>query len=137
MPAGKYSFYLYTDDRTDVAAMSTISTISQPLRGDFIRTAALAGCAVYRTDVRLPELVTDLFDGQLGADQFLGLCAVLSGEFSRIQFLRDRPRTGMQATISDAEKNGERRRFTLLLPDAQTTGLVESVLDESVSRLRG
>lgn len=43
MPDGQYSFYLHSDDRTDIAAMATISTISQPLRGEFIRTAATAG----------------------------------------------------------------------------------------------
>ena len=37
MPDGQYSFYLHSDDRTDITAMATISTISQPLRGDFIR----------------------------------------------------------------------------------------------------
>lgn len=48
MPDGQYSFYLHSDDRTDIAAMATISTISQPLRGEFIRTAATAGAVVYR-----------------------------------------------------------------------------------------
>lgn len=47
MPDGQYSFYLHSDDRTDIAAMATISTISQPLRGEFIRTAATAGAVVY------------------------------------------------------------------------------------------
>lgn len=37
MPDGLYSFYLHSDDRTDIAAMATINTISQPLRGEFIR----------------------------------------------------------------------------------------------------
>ena len=46
MPDGQYSFYLHSDDRTDIAAMATISTISQPLRGEFIRTAATAGAVV-------------------------------------------------------------------------------------------
>ncbi|CAH1460100.1 Plasmid stability protein (plasmid) [Klebsiella quasipneumoniae] len=48
MPDGQYSFYLHSDDRTDIAAMATISTISQPLRGEFIRTAATAGAVVYQ-----------------------------------------------------------------------------------------
>ncbi len=53
MPDGQYSFYLHSDDRTDIAAMATISTISQPLRGEFIRTAATAGAVVYQVDARL------------------------------------------------------------------------------------
>ncbi|HBX8428203.1 TPA: Mediator of plasmid stability, partial [Klebsiella pneumoniae] len=28
MPDGQYSFYLHSDDRTDIAAMATINTIS-------------------------------------------------------------------------------------------------------------
>ena len=52
MPDGQYSFYLHSDDRTDIAAMATISTISQPLRGDFIRTAATAGAVVYHSALR-------------------------------------------------------------------------------------
>ena len=52
MPDGQYSFYLHSDDRTDIAAMATISTISQPLRGDFIRTAATAGAVMYQTVYR-------------------------------------------------------------------------------------
>ena len=61
MPDGQYSFYLHSDDRTDIAAMATISTISQPLRGEFIRTAATAGAVVYQVDARLPALIPVFF----------------------------------------------------------------------------
>ncbi|HBY8989587.1 TPA: plasmid partitioning/stability family protein, partial [Klebsiella pneumoniae] len=67
MPDGQYSFYLHSDDRTDIAAMATISTISQPLRGEFIRTAATAGAVVYQVDARLPALIPVFFAGQLSA----------------------------------------------------------------------
>ncbi len=74
MPDGQYSFYLHSDDRTDITAMATISTISQPLRGDFIRTAATAGAVMYQTDARLPALIPVFFDGHLSA---IRLCAVM------------------------------------------------------------
>jgi NADPH-dependent curcumin reductase CurA len=48
VPDGLYSFYLHSDDRTDIAAMATINTISQPLRGEFIRTVATAGAVGIR-----------------------------------------------------------------------------------------
>lgn len=137
MPAGKYSFYLHTDDRTDVAAMATLASISQPLRGDFIRTAAIAGCVVYRVDARLPELVTALFDGQLGTDQLCGLLAVVSGEYSLIHTQENRTIPVITGPVTEANVDGERRRFTLLLPDAQSAQQVEPLLDGAVSRLRG
>lgn len=78
MPDGQYSFYLHSDNYTDIAAMATISTISQPLRGDFIRTAATAGAVMYQTDARLPALLPVFFDGQLSA---IRLSAVMATWF--------------------------------------------------------
>lgn len=63
MPDGQYSFYLHSDDRIDIAAIETINTISQPLRGDFIRTAAIAGAVMYQTDARLPALIPVFLTG--------------------------------------------------------------------------
>lgn len=79
MPDGQYSFYLHSDDRTDIAAMATISTISQPLRGEFIRTAATAGAVVYRVDARLPALIPVFFAGQLSAVRLCAVMATVSG----------------------------------------------------------
>ena len=67
MPAGKYSFYLHSDDQVDLAAARAVDNISQPLRGDFLRTVAAAGSVMYRLDSRLPVILADLFDGQLRA----------------------------------------------------------------------
>lgn len=79
MPAGKYSFYLHTDDRTDMLVSATLETISQPLRGDFLRTATTAGGVLYRIDTRLPALITELFDGKLYAVQLTCLIGALNG----------------------------------------------------------
>ena len=78
MPDGQYSFYLHSDDRTDIAAMATISTISQPLRGEFIRTAATAGAVVYRG---CPFTGADpvFFAGQLSAVRLCAVMAPVSG----------------------------------------------------------
>ncbi|SSK21269.1 mediator of plasmid stability [Klebsiella pneumoniae] len=81
MPDGQYSFYLHSDDRTDIAAMATISTISQPLRGEFIRTAATAGAVVYQVDARLPALIPVFFAGQLSS---VRLCFRMSPKMVRL-----------------------------------------------------
>ena len=87
MPNGKYSFYLHTDGRADVAVMTTTSTISQPLRGEFIRTVATAGPVVYRTDVRLPELILVIFDRQFSIVRLYALMAVVSGACASLRGL--------------------------------------------------
>jgi hypothetical protein len=84
VPDGQYSFYLHSDDRTDIAAMATISTISQPLRGEFIRTAATAGAVVYQADARLPALIPVFFDGQLSAIRLCAVMAMVSGTWSSL-----------------------------------------------------
>ncbi|VAP91342.1 mediator of plasmid stability [Klebsiella pneumoniae] len=84
MPDGQYSFYLHSDDRTDIAAMATISTISQPLRGEFIRTAATAGAVVYQVDARLPALIPVFFAGQLSAVRLCAVMALVSGTWSSL-----------------------------------------------------
>jgi hypothetical protein len=93
VPDGQYSFYLHSDDRTDIAAMATISTISQPLRGEFIRTAATAG-AVVPVDARLPALIPVFFAGQLSAVRLCAVMALVSGTWSSLTGLPDEPENG-------------------------------------------
>ncbi len=58
MPDGQYSFYLHSDDRTDIAAMlGAISTISQPLRGEFTSVPPPPGRWYLPVDARLPALI--------------------------------------------------------------------------------
>lgn len=137
MPAGKYSFYLHPDDRTDMLAAATLETVSQPLRGEFLRTAAAAGSVLYLADNRLPGLVTELFDGRLRYGQLASLLAALSGQYD---IPAEPEATGLAAvtgTVSGAGDKTERRRFTLQLPDTPEARRVAGVLDASSSRQRG
>ncbi|MBF4180660.1 plasmid partitioning/stability family protein [Lelliottia nimipressuralis] len=137
MPDGQYSFYLHSDDRTDIAAMATISTISQPLRGDFIRTVTTAGAVVYLTDTRLPALIPVFFDGQLSAGRLYGLMALVSGRWSSLSVLPDEPDAGMKALMVTPETESRRRRYTLALQDDRSSERVESLLSGVSSRQRG
>ncbi|HBC7435695.1 TPA: Mediator of plasmid stability [Enterobacter bugandensis] len=137
MPDGQYSFYLHSDDRTDIVAMATISTISQPLRGDFIRTAASAGAVMYQTDARLPALIPVFFDGQLSAIRLCAVMALVSGTWSSLSGLPDEPDGGVAALAMPPETKYQRRRYTLTLQDDRSSERVESVLTGVSSRLRG
>lgn len=137
MPDGQYSFYLHSDDRTDIAAMATISTISQPLRGDFIRTAATAGAVMYQTDARLPALIPVFFDGHLSAIRLCAVMALVSGTLSSLSGLPDEPDGGVAALAMSPETEYQRRRYTLTLQDDRSSERVERVLTGVSSRLRG
>ncbi|MFZ5210187.1 plasmid partitioning/stability family protein [Enterobacter kobei] len=135
MPDGLYSFYLHSDDHTDIAAMATINTISQPLRGEFIRTVATAGAVVYQADPRLPALIPVFFDGQLSAVRLCAVMAMVSGTWSSLTGLPDEPDTRKPAGEMPAER--ERRRYTLALQDDRGSERVEALLAGVSSRLRG
>lgn len=137
MPHGQYSFYLHSDDRTDIAAMATISTISQPLRGDFIRTAATAGAVLYQTDARLPALIPVFFDGNLSAIRLCAVMAMVSGSWSSLSGLPDEPDGGVAALVMSPETEYQRRRYTLTLQNDRSSERVERVLSGVSSRLRG
>ena len=133
----QYSFYLHSDDRTDITAMATISTISQPLRGDFIRTAATAGAVMYQTDARLPALIPVFFDGHLSAIRLCAVMALVSGTWSSLSGLPDEPDGGVAALAMSPETEYQRRRYTLTLQDDRSSERVERVLTGVSSRLRG
>lgn len=137
MPDGQYSFYLHSDDRTDIAAMATISSISQPLRGEFIRTAAAAGAVVYRADARLPSLIPVFFDGQLSPARLCALMALVSGAWSALSVLPDEPDPGVPALTITPDTESRRRRYTLALQDDRSSERVEAILAGVSSRLRG
>ncbi|MFD3227163.1 plasmid partitioning/stability family protein [Rahnella aceris] len=48
-------------------------------RGDFFRAAIVGGSALYQLDKRLPYLLSMLFDGQLTADQLVGIIQQTTG----------------------------------------------------------
>lgn len=119
MPDGQYSFYLHSDDRTDIAAMATISTISQPLRGEFIRTPPPPG-RWYTVDARLPALIPVFFAGQLSA---VRLCAVMAPGLrnpSSLTGLPDEPENGEAALPVSPETEYQRRRYTLTLQNGRS-----------------
>lgn len=133
MPAGNFSIYLYHDDPTDMRAQATIERTSQPLRGEFLRAAAISGAIMYRIDMRLPSVLTSLFAGQMQAGLFAGLLALLSGEG---EFLK----TSVQETYpwlpGKLSSSSERRRFSLKINDDVNAGLLMSILGEVSSRRR-
>ncbi|WOZ79894.1 plasmid partitioning/stability family protein [Kosakonia sacchari] len=137
MPAGKYSFYLHTDDRTDMLAAGTLDTVSQPLRGEFLRTAAIAGSVLFRVDNRLPGLVTELFDGQLRYGQLVSLFAALTGQYDRTLFPPAETLSGVTGGVYGLPDKTDRRRFTLLLPDNPESRQVAVLLEGTTSRQRG
>ncbi len=128
---------LYNKEGTDIAAMATISTISQPLRGDFIRTAATAGAVMYQTDARLPALIPVFFDGHLSAIRLCAVMALVAGTWSSLSGLPDEPDGGVAALAMSPDTEYQRRRYTLTLLDDRSSERVERVLTGVSSRLRG
>lgn len=133
MPAGNFSIYLYHDDPTDMRAQATIERTSQPLRGEFLRAAAISGAILYRIDMRLPSVLTSLFSGQMQVGLFAGLLTLLSGEgeFSKTQEHETYPWSPDK--LSSAL---ERRRFSLKINDDVNAGLLMTILDEVSTRRR-
>lgn len=137
MPAGKYTFYLHSDDRTDMLAARTIETVSQPLRGDFIRTVALAGSVLYLIDARLPGLVTELFDGRLSTGQLSALAAAVSGSYTLMTGMQDENLIPVAHSGPVSDEKAERRRFTLVLPDDEGTRSARLQIESVSTRQRG
>ncbi|QLK63826.1 hypothetical protein GE278_23800 (plasmid) [Enterobacteriaceae bacterium Kacie_13] len=70
----KLTVYLHAeDDNQDARAMEIIESVPLRTRGDFFRAAIVGGSALYQLDKRLPYLLSMLFDGQLTADQLVGI----------------------------------------------------------------
>jgi len=134
VPAGKYSLYLYNDDSRDMQARATIERVSQPLRGEFLRTVAISGGILYRIDVRLPAMLTSLFIGHLPPETFMGVLALLSGT----EHLQGRGE-GEQLPWAPGKYTGtqERRRFNLILNEGDDADRFTTLLDDASSRQRG
>ena len=128
---------LHSDNRTDIAAMATISTISQPLRGEshpyrrHRRGGGIrGGCPFTGAD---PGVLCR-------AASAVRLCAVMalvSGTWSSLTGLPDEPENGGAALPVSPETEYQRRRYTLTLQNGRSGERVESVLTEASSRLRG
>ena len=133
MPAGNFSIYLYHDDPTDMRAQATIERTSQPLRGEFLRAAAISGAIMYRIDMRLPSVLTSLFAGQMQAGLFAGLLALLSGEGELLKTPAQETYPWLPGKLSSSS---ERRRFSLKINDDVNAGLLMTILDEVSTRRR-
>ncbi|MDU1196850.1 plasmid partitioning/stability family protein [Kluyvera ascorbata] len=133
MPAGNFSIYLYHDDPTDMRAQATIERTSQPLRGEFLRAAAISGAIMYRIDMRLPSVLTSLFAGQMQVELFAGLLALLSGEG---ELLKTPDQETYPWSPDKLSSSSERRRFSLKINDDVNAGLLMSILGEVSTRRR-
>lgn len=133
MPAGNFSIYLYHDDPTDMRAQATIERTSQPLRGEFLRAAAISGAIMYRIDMRLPSVLTSLFAGQMQVGLFAGLLALLSGEG---ELLKTSDQETYPWSPDKLSSSSERRRFSLKINDDVNAGLLMSILGEVSTRRR-
>lgn len=69
----KFTLYLSPDNEADQEAMNVIASVSRMSRGELFRNAFVTGLALQRLDSRLPALISTLFNGQLTADQLVGL----------------------------------------------------------------
>jgi hypothetical protein len=134
VPDGQYSFYLHSDDRTDIAAMATISTISQPCA---VSSSVPPPPPGRYTNARLPALIPVFFAGQLSAVRLCAVMALVSGTWSSLTGLPDEPENGGAALPVSPETEYQRRRYTLTLQNGRSGERVESVLTEASSRLRG
>ena len=133
MPAGNFSIYLYHDDPTDMRAQATIGRTSQPLRGEFLRAAAISGAIMYRIDMRLPSVLTSLFAGQMKVELFVGLLALLSGDG---EFIKTQEHETYPWAPDKLSSSSERRRFSLKINDDVNAGLLMSILAEVSTRRR-
>lgn len=76
----KFTVYLHPDDsNADMQAMDVIESISQRIRGDFLRQSVIAGAALYQIDPRLPVLMASLYDGKMTNDQLVTLISQTTG----------------------------------------------------------
>lgn len=134
MPAGKYSLYLYNDDSRDMQARATIERVSQPLRGEFLRTAAISGGILYRIDVRLPAMLASLYVEPLCPETFMGVLSLLSGS----EHLQGRVESE-KLPWAPGKYTGtqERRRFNLILNEGDDADRFTALLDDASSRQRG
>lgn len=76
----RLTVYLHPeDDSQDARAMDIIESVPLRTRGEFFRAAIVGGSALYQLDKRLPYLLAMLFDGQLTADQLVGIIQQTTG----------------------------------------------------------
>lgn len=75
----KFSVYMHPDEDIDQRALDVIESVSQRIRGDFLRNSVIAGCALYQIDKRLPGLLAALFNGDFNDEQLVALLRQTTG----------------------------------------------------------
>lgn len=75
----KFTLYLHPDKRSDQQALTVIESVPRSARGDLYRNVFIAGLALQQLDDRLPALLTTFLDGQMTADQLVGLIGSTTG----------------------------------------------------------
>jgi hypothetical protein len=75
----KFTCYLQLDSEADRHALDVVESISQRVRGDFLRNAVITTAALHQLDPRLPVLLATLFNGKLTADQLVNLLTQTTG----------------------------------------------------------
>ncbi|MEJ5174616.1 plasmid partitioning/stability family protein [Erwinia sp. MYb416] len=75
----KFTLYMHPEEQADSLAMDVIESVSQRTRGDFLRNAVIAGCALQQVDKRLPLLIATLFDGNMTAGQLVAMIRQTTG----------------------------------------------------------
>lgn len=75
----KFTLYMHPDEMADGLAVDVIESVSQRTRGDFLRNAVIAGCALQQVDKRLPLLIATLFDGNMTAGQLVAMIRQTTG----------------------------------------------------------
>lgn len=75
----KFTSYLQLDCEADRHALDVVESISQRVRGDFLRNAIITTAALHQLDPRLPVLLATLYNGQLTSEQLVNLVSETTG----------------------------------------------------------
>ncbi|CAI2019495.1 Plasmid stability protein [Serratia proteamaculans] len=75
----KFTSYLQLDCEADRRALDVVESISQRVRGDFLRNAIITTAALHQLDPRLPVLLATLYNGQLTSEQLVNLVSETTG----------------------------------------------------------
>ncbi|CAI1222719.1 Plasmid stability protein [Serratia quinivorans] len=75
----KFTSYLQLDCEADRRALDVVESISQRVRGDFLRNAIITTAALHQLDPRLPVLLATMYNGQLTSEQLVNLVSETTG----------------------------------------------------------
>ncbi|MGP2980342.1 plasmid partitioning/stability family protein [Serratia nevei] len=85
----KFTSYLQLDCEADRQALNVVESISQRVRGDFLRNAIITTAALHQLDSRLPVLLATMYNGQLTSEQLVNLVSQTTGWKPEMAAIRD------------------------------------------------